>query len=213
MAQARVPRRPSIFINCPFDSEFLPFLRAILFTVCAMGCEPRSALEESDSSALRLEKIYKLIKRCRLSIHDLSRTELSAGTGLPRFNMPLELGILLGIKHAASKAARKKTCLIFVKDKHNTAFITDINGMDVEGHGDQPEKVIFSIRNWLCTDAKIAGLPGSIVRKHFKRFEVDLPEILKRIGYEPDEPQYGDILKIVGSWLEEHPVQIPTSLS
>ena len=55
-----------------------------------MGCKPRSALEESDSSALRLEKIYKLIKNCRFSIHDLSRTELSHSTGLPRFNMPLE---------------------------------------------------------------------------------------------------------------------------
>jgi|SRR5271166_553203 len=94
MAQARVPRRPSIFINCPFDSEFLPFLRAILFTVLAMGCKPRSALEESDSSALRLEKIYKLIKNCRFSIHDLSRTELSHSTGLPRFNMPLGAGYL-----------------------------------------------------------------------------------------------------------------------
>src|SRR5271166_5721712 len=37
-------QRPSIFINCPFDPEFLPFLRAILFTVFAMGCELRSAL-------------------------------------------------------------------------------------------------------------------------------------------------------------------------
>ena len=182
MALARVPRRPSVFINCPFDSEFLPFLRAILFTVFAMGCEPRCALEESDSSTLRLEKIYKLIKNCRFSIHDLSRTELSASTGLPRFNMPLELGIFLGTKHAASKGVRKKTCLIFVKDRHNTAFITDINGMDVEGHEDQPEKVIPSIRNWLCTDAKIAGLPASVVRKHFRRFEADLPEILKGSG-------------------------------
>jgi hypothetical protein len=96
MALARVRRRPSIFINCPFDPEFLPFLRAILFTVFAMGCEPRSALEESDSSALRLEKIYKLIKNCRFSIHDLSRTELSPSTGFPRFNMPLELVSFLG---------------------------------------------------------------------------------------------------------------------
>lgn len=213
MAQARVPRRPSIFINCPFDPEFLPFLRAILFTVLAMGCKPRSALEESDSSALRLEKIYKLINNCRFSIHDLSRTELSHSTGLPRFNMPLELGIFLGMKHLTSKGRQKKTCLIFVKDKHNTAFITDINGLDVEGHGDQPEKVISSIRNWLCTDARITGLPASVVRGHFGKFEADLPEILNRIGYEPDEPRYGDILKIVGSWLEEHPVKISRSLS
>lgn len=80
-----------------------------------MGCKPRSALEEKDSSSLRLEKIYKLIKGCRFSIHDLSRTEISPHTGLPRFNMPLELGIVLGLKSAAAKRSRKKSCLIFVK--------------------------------------------------------------------------------------------------
>jgi hypothetical protein len=145
----RARGRPSIFINCPFDPEFEPFLRSILFAVCAMGCKPRSALEESDSSALRLEKIYALIGKCRLSIHDLSRTELSRHTKLPRFNMPLELGIFLGMKRSASRKFRKKTCLIFVKDKHNTSFITDLRGMDVERHGDDPERLIPAIRNWL----------------------------------------------------------------
>lgn len=206
---ARARGRPSIFINCPFDPEFEPFLRSILFAVCAMGCKPRSALEESDSSALRLEKIYALIGKCRLSIHDLSRTELSRHTKLPRFNMPLELGIFLGMKRSASRKSRKKTCLIFVKDKHNTSFITDLRGMDVEGHGDDPERLIPAIRNWLCTDAKIAGLPASIVLEHFKRFEEAYPKILKQIGYQPEEPQYGDVLKIVGNWLQENPTQVP----
>jgi hypothetical protein len=58
LPMARSSSRLSVFINCPFDPEFQPFLRAILFTVCAMGCQPRSALEESDSSTLRLDKIY-----------------------------------------------------------------------------------------------------------------------------------------------------------
>lgn len=44
-------------------------------------------------------------------------------------------------------------------------------------------------------------------------FEADLPEILNRIGYEPDEPRHWDVLKIVGSWLEEHPAQISRSPS
>lgn len=210
---ARVSNRTSIFINCPFDPEYQPFLRAVLFTVCAMGCKPRSALEENDSSTLRLGKIYALIRKCRFSIHDLSRTELSPHTGLPRFNMPLELGIFLGIKHSASRRSRKKTCLIFVKDKRNTAFITDINGMDVEGHGDHPEKVISPIKNWLCTDANISGLPASTLRQHLQRFESDLPEILKAIGYQPDEAQYGDILKIIGDWLEVNPVKVRIPLS
>jgi hypothetical protein len=210
---AGVSRRPSIFINCPFDPDFQPFLRAILFTVCAMGCKPRSALEESDSSTLRLEKNYALIQKCRLSIHDLSRTELNARTGLPRFNMPLELGIFLGIKCSSSSTSRKKTCLIFVKDKSNVSFITDLNGMDVEAHADNPEQVIPSIRNWLCNDAKIQGLPASIIRRHFKKFEEAFPAIIKEIGYEPDEPQYGDILKIAAKWLEANPAQISVSAS
>jgi hypothetical protein len=206
-------RRPSIFINCPFDPEFQPFLRATLFTICAMECKPRSALEESDSSILRLEKIYTLIEKCRFSIHDLSRTELSASTGLPRFNMPLELGIFLGIKRSTSSTSRKKTCLIFVKDKHNVSFITDLNGVDVEAHGNNPEKVIRPIRNWLCEDAKIRGRPASIIEEHFKKFEEAFPTILKEIGFEPDEPQYGDILKIAAKWLEANPAQVFVSVS
>lgn len=209
---ARVPSTPSIFINCPFDPEFQPFLRAILFTVCALSCKPRSALEESDSSTLRLEKIYRLIQKCPFSIHDLSRTELSPSTRLPRFNMPLELGIFLGIKRLAA-SSRQKTCLIFVKNKYKISFVTDLNGMDVEGHEDNPEKVIPSIRNWLCNDAKIDGLPASVIRKHYLKFEADWLAILKSLGFEPDEAQYGDVLKIVGNWLENNPVKVPVSLS
>jgi hypothetical protein len=133
---------------------------------------------------------------------DLSRTELSTHTNLPRFNMPLELGIFLGIKQSAPARSRKKTCLIFVKDSRNLSFITDLNGMDVEGHGDDPEKTISSIRKWLCSDARLEGEPASTILRLFREFESEFPEILKRIGYETNEPQYGDILKIVGDWLK-----------
>jgi hypothetical protein len=45
----------------------------------------------------------------------------------------------------------------------------------------------------------------------FLLFEADLPGILNRIGYEPDESRHRDVLKIVGSWLEEQAVQISRS--
>ncbi|MBV8213423.1 MAG: hypothetical protein JOZ08_09405 [Verrucomicrobia bacterium] len=208
---ARTATKHSIFINCPFDPQFQRFLRAILFTVCALGCKPRSALEESDSSTLRLEKIYKLIKSCRFSIHDLSRTEVTPSTGMPRFNMPLELGIFLGFKRAESGKPRKKTCLIFVKDKHSMSFITDLNGMDLEGHQDTPEKVISPIRNWLCNDAKIDGLAASLIRGHYKKFEATFETIVKEAGFQLEEVQYGDVLQIIGNWLENNPLKIPAS--
>jgi hypothetical protein len=210
---AKALNRHSIFINCPFDPEFQPFLRAIVFTVYALGCKPRSALEESDSSTLRLEKIYKLIKTCRFSIHDLSRTELSHPTGMPRLNMPLELGIFLGFKRAESGKPRKKTCLIFVKNKFNTSFITDLNGLDVEGHEDKPDKIVAPIRGWLCNDANIDGLPASLIKNHYLKFEKDLPDIVAKLGFERDEAKYGDVLQIIGSWLENNPIKVPASVT
>ena len=51
-----------------------------------------------DGGQTRIDKLYGLIEACRYGIHDLSRTELDATPRLPRFNMPLELGIFLGAK-------------------------------------------------------------------------------------------------------------------
>jgi hypothetical protein len=42
------------------------------------------------------KRIFKLIEGCQFGIHDISRTELDTDSQLPRFNMPLELGMFLG---------------------------------------------------------------------------------------------------------------------
>ena len=88
----------SVFINCPFDDEYLPIFRAIVFTVAASGFVPRCTLEHEDGSQVRIEKIYRLIQKSAFGIHDVSRTGLDADNQLPRFNMPLELGVFLGAK-------------------------------------------------------------------------------------------------------------------
>lgn len=88
----------NVFINCPFDAAYTPLFEAIVFAVNDAGFRPRCARERLDSSQIRLQKIFELIAASRYSIHDLSRTALDAATALPRFNMPLELGIDLGCK-------------------------------------------------------------------------------------------------------------------
>jgi len=84
----------NVFINCPFDDAYLPIFRALVFAVFECGLIPRSAQEVYDTGVVRLEKIESLIKDCRWGIHDISRTELNANH-LPRFNMPLELGLFV----------------------------------------------------------------------------------------------------------------------
>jgi hypothetical protein len=51
----------NVFVNCPFDEEYLPLLRPLLFTIFRLGLRPRIALEELDSGAPRVQKIIRLI--------------------------------------------------------------------------------------------------------------------------------------------------------
>ena len=101
----------NVFINCPFDSVYKPLFDAMIFTVHDCGFIPRCALEEDDASQVRIDKIYSIIADCRYGIHDISRTQLDAASGLPRFNMPLELGIFLGAKKFGIEAQKRKKCL------------------------------------------------------------------------------------------------------
>lgn len=101
-----------VFINCPFDDDYLPMLRAIVFSIHACGCKARCALEVVDAGEVRMSKILRLIRGCRFGLHDISRTSLDEMNGLPRFNMPLELGLFLGAAHFGSGGQRRKRTLI-----------------------------------------------------------------------------------------------------
>src|SRR5215203_6365251 len=85
-----------VFVNCPFDPHYKPLFYAIVFTVVRSGFRVRCALETDDATENRFSKISVIVKECRYGIHDISRTEADGDPPLPRFNMPLELGLFLG---------------------------------------------------------------------------------------------------------------------
>ena len=66
-------RSPQVFINCLFDDPYWPLMKAMMFAVQACGFWPRCSRESDDAGEVRLEKIIRLIRECRLGIHDLSR--------------------------------------------------------------------------------------------------------------------------------------------
>ena len=156
---ARTPLPPNekrVFINVPFDDEYAPLFQALLFTIEGCGFSPCCALEEPGNAKPRLLKIFNLIEEAALSIHDLSRTKLDKKTRLPRFNMPLELGICLGYRHLDIKGAKKRDCLIFEQTPYkHQQFISDLAGNDIVPHENNPKKlfsmcVIFSINTRHC---------------------------------------------------------------
>lgn len=143
-----VTYRQSVFINAPFDRKYEKFLNLITFVILHASFFPRCAKEAYDSGEIRLDKISRIIKECRLGFHDISRTDLDANK-LPRFNMPFELGLFLGAKFYGSANQSKKICLILDREPYRyQEFLSDISGQDISAHRDSESLLVKILRNW-----------------------------------------------------------------
>lgn len=193
----------SIFINCPFDTKYSKKFRAIVFTTIYCGFEPRCALEVSDGSENRLGKIVRIVGECRLSIHDISRTQLDGLNRLPRFNMPFELGLFFGAKSFGGKAHASKACLVLDTAQFRyQRFLSDIAGQDIQAHANQIEELITVTRNWLAQHKEAELLPGyRPIIKDFGRFSRSFPQICERAGIAAQRAPYNDFVNIVKGWI------------
>src|SRR5688572_24411845 len=135
--------KSNVFVNCPFDDEYLPLLRPLLFCIIYVGLTPRIALEALDSGAPRFQKIVELIKQSKYAIHDLSRLKSSKADEYYRLNMPFELGLDVGCKLYRSGQASTKRCLILEAEKFRyQAAISDLSNSDIAVHSGEPVKVV-----------------------------------------------------------------------
>ena len=200
-AASSPPRQRSVFINCPFDTDYKPLFRAMCFAIAACGHVPRCALDESDSAVVRFEKILDLISACELSIHDVSRVELDSSSGLPRFNMPLELGADLALRIKGPAAHRRRRILVLDAVLHRyDQTLSDISGMDIEAHGNQPRRVIRAVRDWLS-----AGRPGAVplpgaaaIWGDYEAFQLLVPDIIAQLRLDDfDDLPHADFMHLV----------------
>jgi hypothetical protein len=193
----------SVFINCPFDEAYFDTFRAIQFTVLDCGFRVRSALEEIDSSVVRIEKIYNIIRQCRFGIHDISRTELDEDHTLPRFNMPLELGVFLGAKRFGQREQKQKVCLILDIDRYRyQKYISDIAGQDIRAHKGSAREAVKVVRDWLSFASDTKVLPDAkVIWNKFRAFESELPDTCDELRLDHNHLNYNDYLKILTRWL------------
>lgn len=150
MSQNDAQYEKNVFVNCPFDEEYRPLLKALVFTLVYCGMEPRIASERADSGEVRFLKIVDLIKLSRYSIHDISRMGPLEPNELPRFNMPFELGVDIGVRLASDGALADKKCLILDIERYRyQKALSDIAGQDIKAHNLDPETLVRALRNWL----------------------------------------------------------------
>lgn len=194
-----------VFINCPFTSDYRPLFDCIVFTVLACGFHPRTALEAADGSDVRMDKIVRLIKESTYRIHDLSAVELDEANGLPRFNMPFELGMVIGCKKAAGRAFASRSVLILERTRYTTQkCLSDIAGQDLRAHGGAPRTLCRIVRSWLAQESGRQNIPGeNLIFSAYQQFSDQLPSICATADLDYEELIYPDLLGLAQQWLLE----------
>lgn len=214
----------NVFINCPFDPEYLPLFQALIFVITACGFIPRCALEAEDSGDVRIQKIKAIIGECCYGVHDISRTELSrierpgdTWEFLPRFNMPLELGLFMGAQHFGTGVQRKKNYLVFDVEKGRyQRFISDLAGQDIKIHGwpgsgwplpDREKAIgnlITAVRNWL--NPKVGDLPGGPrIGSRYRQFKKLLPTLAEAFEESEQDLTFYDLCALTQKWIASNP--------
>jgi hypothetical protein len=132
-----------VFINVPFDDAYRPLFRAIAFAIHYCGFVAGCAMENDNALDVRVDKLYEMIGASKYSVHDILRLR-------SRFNMPLELGIVLGAKVFGSGRQREKRALILDTSRYRyQRFCSDIAGQDIRAHGNTVKGIISCVRSWL----------------------------------------------------------------
>jgi hypothetical protein len=178
----------------------------MVFTILAVGYRPVCALDANDGAEVRVDRIARMIGSCDFGIHDLSRVEVAPG-GLPRFNMPLELGIHLGARLFGDRRQKQKRALILDAELHRyDRTLSDISGQDVDTHENEPAQAIRCVRDWL-SDHRRAGeapLPGAVaLTADFDRFRREVGRLLAPRRLDPEHLTHSDYLFAVSDWLRE----------
>lgn len=198
----------NVFINCPFDDEYYALLRPLLFTIVYLGYNPRIASERSDSGENRIDKICKLIQESRYSIHDLSRLKSSKAREFYRLNMPFELGIEYGARLFGPPFMSDKKYLILERKLHDfKRALSDISGVDIKAHNNEPDEVVRSVRDWFVETVGLRGVKtGTVIWWKFSDFTTAFYEAMIAKGSPERDidqmpiPEYVDHIR---SWVAE----------
>ncbi|MEK6300628.1 MAG: hypothetical protein AABO41_07900 [Acidobacteriota bacterium] len=191
-----------IFINVPFDPRYQRLFRALVFVIHDCGFVARCATEDDNSLQVRVDKLYEIIRTSKYSVHDISRLHA-------RYNMPLELGIVLGAKRFGNARHKQKRALILDTEAYRyQRFCSDIAGQDIRAHENGVEGLIRSVRNWLRASPDTQGiiLPSAdFIYRRYRAFSRRLRGLCAAVNLDPEDLHFLDLRVLVTGWLSVNP--------
>jgi len=170
----RSRRLDSVFLNIPYDEAFEEIYLAYIVGLTQLGLRISATLAVPNQG--RLTRIIELIEESDFSIHDLSRIELSKG--VPRFNMPVELGIAL---YRSRVTDQRHRVYIFESKAYRAQHSTsDVNGIDPHIHKGRPKGVMAALRNIFRQPGDVTTVPEMLAS--YRAVKKKLPELRRNAG-------------------------------
>ena len=171
---ARRRRIESVFLNIPYDNGFEDLYLAYIVGLTQLGLRINATLAVPNQG--RLETIIGLIGESNFSIHDLSRIELSKG--IPRFNMPVELGLALYRSHITR--GKHRVYVFESKTYRAQRSTSDINGIDPQIHNGTAKGVMAGLRNIFRQPGNVTTVPEMLIS--YRAVRKRLPELRQNAG-------------------------------
>lgn len=142
----------NVFINCPYDSEYIPIKQAIIFAVSICGFIPKLVSMDSNGTIPRIEKIKGMIKASKYSIHDISRCKASKKGEYYRLNMPFELGMDLGCRYFSAEHSHKNMLVLSESPYAHQPSLSDYSGYDPQCHHNKFYEAMDIIRDYFYNE-------------------------------------------------------------
>jgi len=199
----------NVFINCPFDRNYISLLKPILFTIIYFGFTPQIASETTDSGEQRINKVLSLILKSRYSLHDLSRIKSQKRGEFFRLNMPFELGIDYGCRRTSTLYLRRKKFLVLGSKSHDfKQALSDLSGVDAKSHENDPKKAALAIRNWFVETVHLQrAASASTIWQTFLDFSDDFYAERKKDGFSRQDLKTMPVREYISAirhWLKTH---------
>jgi hypothetical protein len=181
----RSVHRDYVFLNLPYDAAFERLYLAYIVGISAFRLFPHTTLEIPDTTR-RLDRIQALLHKCRYSIHDLSRVQLSRTVPrTPRFNMPFELG--LAVSWSSLNPGRHSWFVCDSVPHRILKSMSDLAGTDINIH----DGTILGVMRELCNMFVRHSVRPDVtdLMKMYRAVRSAIPQIQRKAGarslYEP----------------------------
>lgn len=181
-----MPDPNAVFVNVPFDPSYEPLFVTLVGALVFLGQEPHCVLEVREKGDGRLVRIVELMRACRMSVHDLSRT----GTPV-RFNMPFELGLACALKVADPTAYE-----VFVLDSRPYRIdkaLSDYKGRDPLIHHGTSDGMVACLLDTFASDipdaaaefrqaARVLRKSAQLMKRDMKAASLFRPALFRLVG-------------------------------